>query len=867
MKTKEEIEILRADALAGDPVAQNDLGCAYSSGDGVTKDLHEAFVWFERSAKQGNKYGQYNTGRYYHYGISVKKDIKKAIEWYEKSALQNFAKAANTLGEIYENGYRPNMVDISLKRETNIVISANPVEAFYWYNIGTYSDEQARFNLARCYESGIGTTKCLRRACNLYKGCKSDKAKERLAIIRETYIPILDTVIKNVELIGSNPYRILGVWSNSSAKEIHANESCIQVKTKVGQVPSFDTDNVIPCSISKNIELLDNKIKYLELLKQRSSGIWLSIQQSKINREKEILNDWVLAQNLAPEWNDLPNRDSEAITIAARKISSEIDRIKYALFWFCIITDADKKAIQFLSEQKREEALDIWKEEKNFSAYINRAVLKFIERDTSSAIANILEVIHNDEYRSHFLSTITSGRIQISRDELSRLFWDSIYVFPESELSLNDIYNLITFQHNITLKNIIDAEEIDYNLNKQFDIIKEPLESLLHSAHNTDKFDFEKSRNIFDRIAKEAPYELLRISRVVGKDNYRFKLLSNEISESLLNYSIHYNNNYDYWAAPSTALYWASTAMKIAQDEVLRERCEQNVAVFKTNKQISTTDKLLEKIDARFKELEGNNVTLPKAEKLLTDISMYVECIKTENGKDSDLFKKVSDNAVNAILNVIISICNRDKDATTSASAFSLLKKLKDMEMSSETGKRLENNLTIISNNMMAAISHRNYGDLGGNCSNIGKSSSFKHSSSKEENKSRRIHKIWSTIGAIGVFALMCYYLSWNNNLNYFMETIPWWGYICIGFMVVVVLFVVIMWGMEFQEDPLDTEFDWIDKSYEELMKVANAITMAGVQGRKTYSWPFAIPFQLLAIAILLIGFPLRWMAKLVSII
>ena len=52
MKTKEEIEILRADAFAGDAGAQNDLGCAYSSGDGVIKNQKEAFMWFERS---GNK--------------------------------------------------------------------------------------------------------------------------------------------------------------------------------------------------------------------------------------------------------------------------------------------------------------------------------------------------------------------------------------------------------------------------------------------------------------------------------------------------------------------------------------------------------------------------------------------------------------------------------------------------------------------------------------------------------------------------------------------------------------------------------------------------------------------------------------------
>lgn len=33
MKTKEEIEILRADALAGDPEAQIELGWAYINGE------------------------------------------------------------------------------------------------------------------------------------------------------------------------------------------------------------------------------------------------------------------------------------------------------------------------------------------------------------------------------------------------------------------------------------------------------------------------------------------------------------------------------------------------------------------------------------------------------------------------------------------------------------------------------------------------------------------------------------------------------------------------------------------------------------------------------------------------------------------
>ena len=153
MKTKEEIEILRADALAGDAGAQNDLGCAYSSGDGVVKNLKEAFMWFERSAKQGNKYGQYNVGRYYQYGFGVVKNVQSAIEWYEKSALQGYGKAANMLGQIYEAGYTINETEWILKRASGSNIKKNPREAFYWYSLGSSYDEGlAKYNLARCYE-------------------------------------------------------------------------------------------------------------------------------------------------------------------------------------------------------------------------------------------------------------------------------------------------------------------------------------------------------------------------------------------------------------------------------------------------------------------------------------------------------------------------------------------------------------------------------------------------------------------------------------------------------------------------------------------------------------------------------------------
>ena len=38
-----------------------------------------------------------------------------------------------------------------------------------------------------------------------------------------------------------------------------------------------------------------------------------------------------------------------------------------------------------------------------------------------------------------FVSTISNGTIELSEEELSQMFWDALYEFPETELSTQDI--------------------------------------------------------------------------------------------------------------------------------------------------------------------------------------------------------------------------------------------------------------------------------------------------------------------------------------------------------------------------------------------------------------------------------------------
>ena len=79
---------LLAEAKAGDPEAQFNLGNAYVQGQGVRKDYVQAAVWYRMAAKQGYAEAQYRLGLAYGQGMGVPKDFKQAAAWYSKADEQ-----------------------------------------------------------------------------------------------------------------------------------------------------------------------------------------------------------------------------------------------------------------------------------------------------------------------------------------------------------------------------------------------------------------------------------------------------------------------------------------------------------------------------------------------------------------------------------------------------------------------------------------------------------------------------------------------------------------------------------------------------------------------------------------------------------
>lgn len=709
MKTKEEIEILRADALAGDPDAQFALGFAYFSGDGVNKDDKEAFNWFKSSAEQGNKNAQFDVGFCYELGRGAVKNIGKAIEWYKKSAEQGHEAAALKLGQIYEKGYTVN--HFSFEKDESPQIKADLEESFYWYYIGAKDTSVGKINmlhLANCYEQGIGTPKRLYRAYELYSKCHTDEANKRLEALSKNYNPLFDSRLSHIDIIGNNPYRILGVYCNVTERELRANKSKLEVMAKVGQTPTCETDHLIPCNISDNIEDCKERIKYAENLVASKKSEW-SISHGKqlLEQAKKNLSGWLSIKESKQEWQLLPNRTIVNITNATQKIASDIERIRYGLFWFWNYTDDDKKALKLLSEHKWDEAKEIWDTGSGFSAHINRAVLNWIARIDTWAIIDILTLIHSDEKRSDFISAVTSGRIEISKEELSKLFWDTLFDFPEEEMSLYDFNEITTKPHNSPLGLFFDLHKSEKELLEKlmFDSIKAPLDNLLRVAEAQNPNDWDKLSDAYYKANNSSFKVLTNIERFVGKDYYRYNLLRNEIAEKFLQFAIHFNNdNKENWNAPSTALYFAKRAYSLADDETLLERCKKNIDIFKNNTNITQTEKALEVIDEKIKKIDGIRVTFPEIETTLKSITAYLDVIRDHAGKDSAIYLNESSRVVNIFLNRVIDICNYSKSFFTDSGAAPILKQLQKMDMTSETKQRLERNIKTLSSHLSAVL-------------------------------------------------------------------------------------------------------------------------------------------------------------------
>lgn len=165
-------------AEGGSAAAQNKLALIYLSGKGVEVDNSKALQWFRKAADQNYPEAQYNLGSCYENGTGTEKDMKTAMQLYFSAAQNGYAKALQKIVSYAHAGNTIAQNKLGLMYLHGNGVDANKHTAVYWFERAAYTfnaSPEAQYNLASCYENGIGVEKDVAIAKVLYqsaaRGC------------------------------------------------------------------------------------------------------------------------------------------------------------------------------------------------------------------------------------------------------------------------------------------------------------------------------------------------------------------------------------------------------------------------------------------------------------------------------------------------------------------------------------------------------------------------------------------------------------------------------------------------------------------------------------------------------------------------
>ena len=200
-----------------------------------------------------------------------------------------------------------------------------------------------------------------------------------------------------MNILQNNPYRLLGVYSNSPTKERLANHNRMKAFLKVGKSVSFPLD--------------------------------LSQYLSSINRTEASVAD------------------------AEAKLTLPKEQISYAQFWFVKTTPLDDVAFNHLFAGEIDKAGEIWQKRECFSALQNRIVCALMCGKYAEAISLAETLYGNTQYANQLVVAVVGMGGNINVSDLTFSFIDALY----DEIGAN---KLLAFVTNTTWKDYIKDKAI-----------------------------------------------------------------------------------------------------------------------------------------------------------------------------------------------------------------------------------------------------------------------------------------------------------------------------------------------------------------------------------------------------------------------
>ena len=379
----------------------------------------------------------------------------------------------------------------------------------------------------------------------------------------------------------NNPYRIAGIISNASAREIQSRKGKISAYAKVGKEITSEYD-----------------FPFLDSL-QRSSTI---------------------------------------IDKAFSDIEQNQNKVTHSLFWLINLNPIDNTAIQHLISGNKEKAIEIWEKltdekevtAKNFSAFNNIGTLYLLENSKEKIRQGItakIKLIESENFKD-FVHTVADETFSIDENKQIEILIDELLAQFKNKYSTAETMDLFSNCNGTTQK----------YLSKKF--TEEPvhqIETQIEQTKNKRKGDKSNAYHFGTQLYKNSQNQLSLLKSILGTENLQYKMLADNIAKEILQCSVDYFNESQEQEKSSNyleeAMKLAKLAESIAVNVATKNKAKENIHTLENMKdrELSQAIDVLKSVKSAYEKNKIQILQEVKKQELSLDYGQSINWSRVNN--------------------------------------------------------------------------------------------------------------------------------------------------------------------------------------------------------------------------------------------
>ena len=537
--------------------------------------------------------------------------------------------------------------------------------------------------------------------------------------------------------ISNNPYRVLGVYSNSPIKERVANANRLKAFLRVGKNLEFPSDMSViigPLTRSQemmetanaSLNLLNDRIKYAftwfievtpidkialsylqkgdvakckDLLSKKenfSSLVNLAVIDfidgklfSTFNSNRELYLEYPKNENgtvnldkMTPEQEYAYVLDREGMVAAQANIRTHIAKCRAR------IEELHKKTTDQTNENVEQKAdlLFDYEQQKNDLTVWQSLLLNTID----GGVDRLTKLVAIKEYRDEFVSAVIGEPTEMEEETLASLL---VEVFVGC-FDAQQILKIGSCSNSKLVKDVISKRILDEYRNAILSAINESNEK-----SDTYKGYLEAGK----KLIEDTKTCLANLKQLLGEQDMSYQIVADKLAAHILQCGINCFNRADDMGESEHVMDDVITltrySVSVAIGKVTKDRCKSNLEILERRKRKLAVDDDFDALGSLIGSLRNTSASLSNARSFIEKAQVHLMHMKEVLGiKDSD-YIAASSAVANGALNMVITVANREQNRYVANTSREIIEIILKMDLDVATKERVRKNYEIIKQN------------------------------------------------------------------------------------------------------------------------------------------------------------------------